>query len=109
MLVGKNTGSGRSFTGFLVFTRLIPEKGQDGVEAPSAGLLYNAFGAQDLFQTSLARTPLLPVNVEVYDGDLSGDNLMFRSETPPVSSLGETLLVTRTMEVAGRKWTILFR
>lgn len=109
LLLGKNTGSGRSFTGFLVLTRLSPEKGLDGVEIPAAGLLYNAFSAQDLFQTSLARAPLLPVNVEVYDGDLDGDNLMFRSETPPVSSLGETLLATRKIEVAGRKWTVLFR
>ena len=109
LLMGKNTGSSRSFTGFLVFVRLTTETGQDGAGAPEVGLLYNAFSAQDLFQTALAKVPLLPVNVEVYDGDVDGDNLMFRSETPPVSSPNETLLATRKFEVAGRQWTVLFR
>ena len=39
----------------------------------------------------------------------NGDNLLFQSETPPASSFGDRLLVTRKITVAGRPWTILFR
>lgn len=109
LLVGKGTGSGRSFTGFLVFMRLAAAKGPDGVSPAENGLVYNVFRAQDLFQTALAKAPLLPVNVEVYDGDVDSDNLMFRSETPPSESRGERLRTTRKFEMAGRQWTILFR
>jgi CHASE1-domain containing sensor protein/two-component sensor histidine kinase len=109
LVMGKNTGASRNFTGFLIFTRLPPHKAEDGTEGPVAGLLYNAFRAHDLFQTALARTPLLPVNVTVYDGARVDGDLIFRSETPPASRWGATLLVTRTIEVAGREWTVLFR
>ncbi len=37
------------------------------------------------------------------------DNLLFQSETPPVSIFGDRLLVTRKLIVAGRPWTVLFR
>ena len=109
LTMGKNTGASRNFTGFLIFTRLPPQPSPNGSEAPVAGLIYNAFRAHDLFQTALAKTPLLPVNVAVYDGARVDDDLIFRSETPPASRWGATLLVTRTIEVAGREWTILFR
>lgn len=109
LLMGENTGATRRFPGFLVFTRLTPEKTLDDAGVPETGLLYNAFSTQDLFQTALAKTPLLPVNVEVYDGDPVGDSLMFRSETPPASSLGTAFVSTRKFKIAGREWTILFR
>jgi two-component sensor histidine kinase len=76
---------------------------------PGTGLVYNAFRAEDLFQTALAKTPLLPVSVEVYDGDVGDDSLMFRSETPPASPLAESLATVRKFTMAGRQWTVLFR
>jgi CHASE1-domain containing sensor protein/two-component sensor histidine kinase len=110
--LGRNTGAERTFTGFLVFVRLDVETVPYVINAtrPStAGFLYAAFRAHDLFQTALGRTPLLPVNIEIYDGPVDTDNLLFQSETPPVSAFGDRLLVTRKMSVAGRQWTVLFR
>ncbi|TIW70980.1 MAG: histidine kinase, partial [Mesorhizobium sp.] len=75
----------------------------------TAGFLYAAFRARDLFQTALSRAPLLPVNTEIYDGKVDAGNLLFRSETPPSETLGERLLVSRKLVVAGRPWTVLFR
>ncbi|MGB5801333.1 MAG: CHASE domain-containing protein, partial [Mesorhizobium sp.] len=106
VLLGDKTGASRNFAGFLVFTRLTRQAGSD---LPGTGLVYNAFRAEDLFQTALAKTPLLPVSVEVYDGDVSDDSLMFRSETPPSSSLAESLATVRKFTMAGRQWTVLFR
>ena len=110
--LGQGTGAAQTFTGFLVFVRLNVETAPDGINASrssTAGLLYAAFRARDLFQTALSRTPLLPVNTEVYDGTVDADNLLFQSETPPVASFGDRLLVTRKIIVAGRPWTVLFR
>lgn len=110
--LGQDTGAAQTFTGFLVFVRLNVETAPDGINASrssSSGLLYAAFRARDLFQTALSRTPLLPVNTAVYDGTADADNLLFQSETPPVASFGDRLLVTRKIIVAGRPWTVLFR
>ncbi|MES0132058.1 CHASE domain-containing protein [Mesorhizobium sp. M0029] len=110
--LGQDTGAAQTFTGFLVFVRLNVETAPDGINASrssTSGLLYAAFCARDLFQTALSRTPLLPVNTAVYDGTADADNLLFQSETPPVASFGDRLLVTRKIIVAGRPWTVLFR
>ncbi len=106
LLLGKDTGASRSFPGFLVLSRLTAAA-QGGPE--TTALVYNAFRAQELFQTALAKAPLLPVNVEVYDGDADPEKLLFRSETPPSASLGDSLLTIREFETAGRLWTVLFR
>ncbi|MGB3900382.1 MAG: CHASE domain-containing protein [Mesorhizobium sp.] len=106
VLMGDKTGASRNFAGFLVFTRLTRQAASD---LPGTGLVYNAFRAEDLFQTALAKTPLLPVSVEVYDGDVGDDSLMFRSETPPSSPLAESLATVRKFTMAGRQWTVLFR
>lgn len=110
--LGQGTGAAQTFTGFLVFVRLNVETAPDGINASrssTSGFLYAAFRARDLFQTALSRSPLLPVNTEVYDGKVDAGNLLFQSETPPVSSFGDRLLVTRKIIVAGRPWTVLFR
>ncbi|MER8914785.1 CHASE domain-containing protein [Mesorhizobium sp. M0761] len=110
--LGQDTGAAQTFIGFLVFVRLNVETAPDGINASrssTSGLLYAAFRARDLFQTALSRTPLLPVNTAVYDGTADADNLLFQSETPPVASFGDRLLVTRKIIVAGRPWTVLFR
>ncbi|CAN7717586.1 CHASE domain-containing protein [Mesorhizobium caraganae] len=110
--LGQGAGAAQTFTGFLVFVRLNVETAPDGINASrssTSGFLYAAFRARDLFQTALSRTPLLPVNTEVYDGKVDADNLLFQSETPPVASFGDRLLVTRKIMVAGRPWTVLFR
>jgi two-component sensor histidine kinase len=110
--LGKETGAAQTFTGFFVFVRLNVETAPDAVNVSRssiAGFLYAAFRSRDLFQSALSRAPLLPVNTEVYDGAVNSDNLLFQSETPPVSALGDRLLVTRKITVAGRPWVVLFR
>ncbi|MET3581234.1 CHASE1-domain containing sensor protein [Mesorhizobium robiniae] len=110
--LGQETGAAQTFTGFLVFVRLNVETAPDGIDASrssTSGFLYAAFRARDLFQTALSRTPLLPVNIEIYDGKVDADRLLFQSETPPVSTFGDSLLVSRKVTIAGRPWTVLFR
>ncbi|MCV3207770.1 CHASE domain-containing protein [Mesorhizobium sp. YC-39] len=110
--LGQDTGAAQTFTGFLVFVRLNVETAPDVINASrssTSGFLYAAFRARDVFQTALSRTPLLPVNTEIYDGKVDADNLLFQSETPPVSTFGDGLLVSRKLTIAGRQWTVLFR
>lgn len=110
--LGQGTGAAQTFPGFLVFVRLNVETAPDVINASrssTAGFLYAAFRARDLFQTALARAPLLPVNVEIYDGKLDADNLLFRSEAPPAERFGQKLVARRDIVVAGRPWTVLFR
>jgi len=106
LLMGENTGASRNFPGFLVFQR---STGKSAGGESQTGLVFSAFRAHDLFQAALARTPLLPVNVEVYDGEVGADRLMFRSETPPSASLGERFLTVREVRMANRQWMVLFR
>ncbi|RWB92267.1 MAG: histidine kinase [Mesorhizobium sp.] len=108
--LGQGTGAAQTFTGFLVFVRLNVETAPDVIDASrSSTFLYAAFRARELFQTSLSRAPLLPVNIEIYDGKAEAGKLLFRSETPPAHALGDRLLARREIVVAGRPWTVLFR
>ena len=108
ILLGKAAGAER-IPGFLVFLHL----GQASISTASVGdggstMLYAAFRAADLFNAALGRAPLLPVNAEVYVGDTTAENLLYRSETPPQNPEGG-VVVKRKLEVAGQNWTILFR
>lgn len=110
--LGEGAGVAQTFTGFLVFVRLNVETAPEVINASrssTAGFLYAAFRAQDLFQVALSHSPLLPVNVEVYDGKPEAGNLLFRSEAPPAERIGAKLLARRDIVVAGRPWTVLFR
>ncbi|TPI25418.1 histidine kinase [Mesorhizobium sp. B3-1-6] len=110
--LGQGAGVAQTFTGFLVFVRLNVETAPDVINASrssTAGFLYVAFRAQDLFQVALSHSPLLPVNVEVYDGKPEAGNLLFRSEAPPAERIGAKLLARRDIVVAGEPWTLLFR
>ncbi len=112
VLLGAGTGAGQTYPGFLVFVRLNIPTAPEGINTASSatsGFLYAAFRAKELFEAAMRRSPLLPVNIEVYDGAVDADSLLFRSETPPSTSLGDKLLATRQVTVAGREWTILFR
>ncbi|TIS69292.1 MAG: histidine kinase, partial [Mesorhizobium sp.] len=110
--LGQGQGLEQTFPGFLVFVRLNVETAPDVINASrssTAGFLYASFRARDLFQVALSKAPLLPVNVEIFDGQPGADNLLFRSEAPPAESLGGKLLARRDIVVAGRPWTVLFR
>jgi len=110
--LGQGAGLTQTFPGFLVFVRLNVETAPEVINASrssTAGFLYAAFRARDLFQVALSQAPLLPVNVEVYDGKPGDDNLLFRSEAPPAEPFGGKLVARRDLVVAGRPWTVLFR
>lgn len=112
VLLGKDTGAAQSYPGFLVFVRLnvaTPPEGGDTATSATSGFLFATFRSKELFDAAMRHAPLLAVNIEIYDGKADPDDLLFRSETPPSSSLGDRLLATRKLTVAGREWTILFR
>lgn len=110
-MLGRQTSDGQTYPGFVVFVRLDVQTTPESIKTvgkTATGFLFASFRAQQLFQAALRRAPLLPVNIEVYDGAVGADRLLFRSETPPASGLDGRLLATRTITVAGREWTILF-
>jgi CHASE1-domain containing sensor protein/two-component sensor histidine kinase len=103
---------GTPTAGFLVFLRLndaAPASMAEESAAPVTGILYAAFRANEIFDAALGQTPLLPVNVEVYEDAPEPDNLLFRSQVKPNSDLSTSHLVTRQLVVAGQPWTVLFR
>ena len=111
-MLGEGTGAEQVYPGFIVFVRLNVQTTPDGIQSAGktpAGFLFASFRAQELFQAALRRAPLLPANIEVYDGAPEAGRLLFRSETPPAASLGAKLLEKRTMTVAGQEWTLLLR
>lgn len=111
VLLGAPTGSEQVYPGFLVFAKLNPDSAR--VTIPSAdasrpaGLIYASFRSEQLFTTALQRIPLLPVSIEVFDGEPVKDNLLYRSLTVPDESL-DRFKSTRQTVVAGRSWTIVF-
>ena len=110
--LGQAIGNAQTYPGFLAFSRIetMHTARADGAPEPeTAGFLYAAFRAGDLFNTALGKSPLLPINVEIYDSAVDPDNILFRSEARPDVSLGDTLAVTRRTQVAGRTWELVFR
>ncbi|GLS30575.1 CHASE domain-containing protein [Neomesorhizobium albiziae] len=100
------TAEGPVYSGFLVFLRV---DRPTEPSSPPAGILYAAFRANELFSAALGQTPLLPVNVEVFEGPAMPENLLFRSQVPPNPDLANSHLVTRELIVAGQPWTVQFR
>src|SRR5262249_15434001 len=110
--LGQPTGSNRTYPGFIVFAPLVDAPVQrDSAEPPHdpIGMLFVAFRVEDLFNAALCKAPLLPVNVEIYDGAIDPEKLLFRSEGKPDDVLGDMLAVTRQTKVAGRTWYLQFR
>jgi CHASE1-domain containing sensor protein len=109
---GQATGNDRTYPGILVFAPLsdAPLAGE-ATDPPGSpiGVLYAAFRVENLFNAALGKAPLLPVNMEIYDGTIDPSALLFRSETRPDSSLGDMLTAVREMKVAGRTWFFEFR
>ncbi|MGS1094382.1 CHASE domain-containing protein [Aquamicrobium terrae] len=110
VMLGGNSGV-EPYPGFIVFARL-KQDASPGTVATSTpvtqGFLYAAFRANELFQLALRRIPLLPVHVEIYDGEVEPQRLMFSSATPAATTLGG-IVDTRRMNVAGRQWILQFQ
>jgi CHASE1-domain containing sensor protein/two-component sensor histidine kinase len=110
VVLGQATGGAQPAPGILVFSALRSKlPGREDKNDPPAGLVYASFRTSELFYAALARPPLLPASVEVFDGEPSIDRLLFRSEVPPDQRFSDDFLVTRELTVAGRKWTFQFR
>jgi two-component sensor histidine kinase len=112
LVLGRAVGDEQTYPGFLAFSRIDVMDARDAggtLKWETVGFLYAAFRAGDLFHTALGKSPLLPVNVEVYDTAVDPDNLLFRSEAPPNGSLGDALAVIRQTVVGGRTWQVVFR
>ena len=106
VLLGQGSDNGARQPGILVFSRV---DRPDGEGTAPAGFLYVAFRTAELFQAALGKAPLLPVAVEVFDGTMGDDTLLFRSQAPPDPGYGDDFSVTREANVAGRKWIVNFR
>ncbi len=68
------------------------------------GFVYSPFRVSDLLSGILGSEPARAVTFEVYDGTRDPDRLMFRSATESPSG---AFAVLRTMDVAGRPWTLV--
>jgi PAS domain S-box-containing protein len=98
--------------GFLIYVPIYR-----GDEIPSTvearrnrllGFAYSPFRADDLLKTTYGDTASLQVHFAVYDGvDTSRERLLHRSA--PAAESGEARFTsTRTINVAGRPWTIVY-
>ena len=102
IVLGVHT-AGEPATGFLMFSAVeTPTR-----EGEPPGMIFAAFRSQDLFRTTLEKFPALPVHVEVFDGKVENDNLLFRSDIAASTSVA--FRTTRQLLVAGRPWVIDFQ
>lgn len=90
--------------GFLIYSPFYGAKGSQGDGRP-VGFVYSPFRANDLFSVALDRAPELPVQVAIYDGNATEQNLLYRSKTKAASGLPDFKMVT-TLPIAGRRWII---
>jgi signal transduction histidine kinase len=67
------------------------------------GWVYSPLRAYDLFGAIFSRYDLADVVVEVFDGNLAQDQLLYRSRAPQASPREIT---ERRIEIAGRPWLI---
>ncbi len=97
--------------GFVVYLPLVlgvPDTASVGQRAAAtAGFVYAPFRAAELFGAALAKAPLLPLAIEVYDGEPTPETLIFRSQTPPDGSMG-VFRTSRQIEFSGRTWLLRF-
>lgn len=112
ILLGQATGSDEVHPGFLAFVPLAdttPDLNTiDPTEEP-IGVLYASFRSENLFGIALGKPPLLPINVQIYDGEPGADTLLFRSANRPDEFMSSMLSIERDIEVAGRTWHLIFR
>jgi CHASE1-domain containing sensor protein/two-component sensor histidine kinase len=113
IVLGQEQTDEAQVPGFLVFAsvgrKIVASAQEEEPVSNVVGLVYVAFRTGDLFQAALGSAPRLPVNVEVFDGTVSGDNLFYRSPAAADPSYGDEFRLTRNIVLAGRPWTIRFR
>ena len=99
--------------GFLVYLPLVLGVADDASvgrrSAATAGFVYATFTADDLFGAALYKSPILPLTVDVYDQKQAPENLLYRSQAAPDTSIGDGFTTTRTVAFAGREWIVRFQ
>lgn len=109
ILLGEHSGLDSNTPGFLVFLRVDAPSHAGEASTGPAGILFATFRANELYQRALARNPLLPLALEIYDGHVNPDRMLFRSAAPPADPGDDGVLVIRSMQVGDREWILLFR
>lgn len=90
-------------TGFLILLRTAT--GLEGVTGTGEGVIYAPFRAGDLFQGVLAQTPELPLTVSARDVE-APDHVLFDNAPAPPPAVLTARAVTRTIDIAGRRWQL---
>ncbi len=92
--------------GFLVYLPLPSQGAQDAGLRDHAGFVYAPFRAGDLHEAALNTSYELPVEVETLD--TTGDDAwsLYRSENFDGDDATTHYVVSRSIEVAGRQWTL---
>jgi two-component sensor histidine kinase/CHASE1-domain containing sensor protein len=97
--------------GFLIY-----EPVYDGGDVPATvaerrerleGFVYAPFQASDLLGSVLPATKGAGLDYAVYDGKPSVGTLL--SQSPDAAAQRGGLVATRTLDIAGRNWTIIYR
>jgi signal transduction histidine kinase len=68
------------------------------------GFVYSPFRADDLLDGILEHSPQPGVSLEIYDGNIAPDRVVYRSGDP-----ASGLEAAQTIGVAGRDWTLVMR
>jgi CHASE1-domain containing sensor protein/two-component sensor histidine kinase len=96
------------YRGFLIYLPLLIDDNGTG-QRRLLGFVYAPFRAGDLFNAALGRAPLLPLSVEMHDGEMAGTDAFFTTSAPPDTRFGGSYVVDRRIEIGGRSWTARFR
>ena len=96
--------------GFVIYLPYYGPPDRDSTtagERPLAGFIFAPFRARDFFTSALLVTPHPLVAIDIYDGTLSPETLLFSSEGRIAdASAGD--VVERVVAVAGRTWKMRF-
>jgi signal transduction histidine kinase len=71
------------------------------------GFVYAPFRADDLLKSTFTNKLEPRLHLEIYDGDIAPENLMYRSATPPGRS--RRLCRESRIVMAGHPWTLVYR
>lgn len=93
--------------GFLVYVPFY-KPDPSGGQARLQGFVFSPFRAGDLLTNALDRFPKPPAVIETRDEDGGENSLLFKSPDFDEVAKDSTLKVKRSLELAGRTWTLTF-
>lgn len=99
--------------GFLVYLPFrqsaVGTPGEPGFVPEISGFIYAPFRAGDLHMAALGEEPVLPVAVETRDTTDGTNEILYKSANFDQASKSSRFAVTRTVNFAGRTWTMQIR